>query len=163
MLGSRLVRLIESHSEELAEGLTAKLLQSNRTSDFRNIPSDELQKTTAGLYQNLGEWLLKKTETDIERHFYSIAQRRAAGGIRLSHFVWALILSRNHLYQFLLGHAYADSIFELYSELEVQQLLNQFFEHAIYYGVAAYEAARERERPEAAVARVRRASARANV
>jgi hypothetical protein len=48
------------------------------------------------------------------------------------------------LYRFLLGHAFADSIFELYNELELQQLLNQFFERATYYSVAAYEEARER-------------------
>jgi hypothetical protein len=42
------------------------------------------------------------------------------------------------------AHAFADSIFELYNELELQQLLNQFFERATYYSVAAYEEARER-------------------
>jgi hypothetical protein len=98
----------------------------------------------ATLYRNLGEWLLSKTEKDIEKHFVSIAQRRAADGIRLQQFVWALIISRNHLYRFLLGHVFADSIFELYNELEFQQLLNQFFERATYYSVAAYEEARER-------------------
>jgi hypothetical protein len=143
MGGSRLVGLIERHSEELAIGLTAKLRQSERTADFRKIPAEELQRTTAALYRNLGEWLLSKTELDIEKHFVSIAERRAADRIRLQQFVWALIISRNHLYRFLLGHAFADSIFELYNELELQQLLNQFFERATYYSVAAYEEARE--------------------
>ena len=115
MGGSRLVRLIERHSEELAMGLTAKLRQSERTTDFQKIPAMELQKTTAALYHNLGEWLLNKTEQDIEKHFVSIAERRAAEGIRLQQFVWALIISPNHLYRFLLGHAFADSIFELYN------------------------------------------------
>ena len=156
MLASRLVHLIENHSEELATGLTAKLNQSERTRDFGNIPREELQKTTAELYHNLGEWLLKKTEKDIENHFASVAGRRAAEGVSLRQFVWALIVSRNHLYQFLLGRAFADSIFELYNELELQQLLNQFFERAIYYGVAAYEDARERDRPTVTAARPRR-------
>ena len=144
MGGSRLVHLIEGHSEELAIGLTAKLKQSERTTNFRKISAEELQKTTSALYHNLGEWLLNKTEQDIEKHFVSIAERRAAEGIGLQQFVWALIISRNHLYRFLLGHAFADSIFELYNELELQQLLNQFFERATYYSVAAYEEARER-------------------
>jgi hypothetical protein len=161
IVGSRLVRLIEKHSEELASGLTAKLRVSDRTSDFRRISAEELQNTTSALYHNLGEWLLKKTEKDIEAHFVSIAKRRTADGIRLQQFVWALVLSRNHLYRFLLGTAFADSIFELYSELELQQLLNQFFERAIYYSVAAYEEARERDRAKATLAssrKVRRAT-----
>src|SRR5246500_1112585 len=75
--------------------------------------------------------------------------------------VWALIISRNHLYRFLLGHAFADSIFELYNELELQQLLNQFFERATYYSVAAYEEARERA--PVSVARARHEDRRATV
>jgi len=161
MGGSRLVRLIERHSEELAMGLTAKLRQSERTTDFQKIPAMELQKTTAALYHNLGEWLLNKTEQDIEKHFVSIAERRAAEGIRLQQFVWALIISPNHLYRFLLGHAFADSIFELYNELELQQLLNQFFERATYYSVAAYE--ESRERTPVSVVRTSRESRRATV
>lgn len=161
IVGPRLVRLIEKHSEELANGLTAKLRVSDRTSDFRKIPAEELQTTTSALYHNLGEWLLKKTEKDIEAHFVSIARRRAADGIGLQQFVWALILSRNHLYRFLLGRAFADSIFELYSELELQQLLNQFFERAIYYSVAGFEETKERDRAKAALTsarQIRRAS-----
>ena len=127
MIGTRLLHLIERHADELAIGLTAKLRQSELTSDFRKLPPEELRKTTAELYRDLGEWLLKKTEKDIEQHFLAIAQDRAAEGIRLPQFVWAVIISRNHLHQFLLGHAFADSIFELYSELELQQLLSQFF------------------------------------
>jgi hypothetical protein len=149
MLGSRLVHMIEEHADDLANGLTAKLAQSNLTSDFRKIPTEELQKAAAELYRNLGEWLLKKTEKDIEQHFVSIAQRRSAEGIRLPQLVWALVISRNHLYQFLLGHAFADSIFELYSELEVQQLLNQFFERATYYAVVAYEESTNPDRAKA--------------
>jgi hypothetical protein len=149
IVGTRLVHLIEKHSEELAIGLTDKLRLSERTSDFRKIPAAELQNTAAGLYHNLGEWLLKKTEKDIEAHFVSIAKRRAADGIGLQQLVWALILSRNHLYRFLLGSAFADSIFELYSELELQQLVSQFFERAIYYSAAGYEEARERDRAKA--------------
>jgi hypothetical protein len=161
MMGTRLVHLIERHADELAIGLAAKLRQSELTSDFCKIPAEELRETAAVLYRNLGEWLLKRTEKDIEQHFVSIAQYRAAEGIRLPHFVWAVIISRNHLHQFLLGHAFVDSIFELYSELELQQLLNQFFERAIYYSVIAYEEARERGRPEVAAPsarQVRRAS-----
>jgi len=146
------VHLIERHADELAMGLTAKLRQSELTSDFRKIPPEELRNTTAELYRNLGEWLLKKTEKDIEQRFVSIAQYRAAEGIRLPQFVWAVVISRNHLHQFLLGHAFADSIFELYSELELQQLLSQFFEHAIYYAVVGYEEARERVRAKASPA-----------
>jgi len=153
MIGTRLVRLIEKHADELAIGLTEKLRQLELTSDFRRIPAEELEITSAELYRNLGEWLLKKTEKDVEQHFVALAQRRAAEGVRLPQFVWAVVSSRNHLHQFLLRHAFADNIIELYNELELQELLDQFFERAIYYGVTAYEKARERAEATAASAR----------
>jgi hypothetical protein len=138
MLGLRLMRLIERHSEELATGLTEKLQVTERTSDFRNIPSGELELAAAEIYGNLGEWLLQKTEDDIEGRFRAIAARRAAEGIGVHQFVWALIISRNHLWQFLQEQAFADSIVALYGELELHQMLNQFFDRALYYGVLEY-------------------------
>ena len=38
MMVSNLVRLIERHSEELAQGLTKRIQESERTFDFRDIP-----------------------------------------------------------------------------------------------------------------------------
>lgn len=101
MLGQKLMRLIERHSEELAVGLTQKVRKSERTRDFLKIPPEELRRTAAEVYCNLGEWLLKKTENDIEERFRAIAARRAAEGVGLHQFVWALVISRNHLWQFL--------------------------------------------------------------
>jgi hypothetical protein len=159
MVGVRLIRLVETHCDELAIGLTEKLRRSERTKDFRNIPIEELQQTAASLYQNLGEWLLKRTESDVEMHFVAIAKRRAAEGVRLPQFVWAVILSSNHLHHFLQASAFADTIVALYGELEVQQLLNQFFERAIYYGVVGYEEVREAERYDSNISPNRRKKA----
>jgi hypothetical protein len=138
MLGLRLMRLIERHSKELSLGLTEKLQVTERTSDFRKIPSVELELAAAEIYGNLGEWLLQKTEDDIEGRFRAIAARRAAEGIGVHQFVWALIISRNHLWQFLQEQAFADSIVALYGELELHQMLDQFFDRALYYGVLEY-------------------------
>jgi hypothetical protein len=138
MLGLRLMRLIERHSEKLASGLAAKLQIAERTSDFRKISSAELEVAASEIYGNLGEWLLQKTEDDIEGRFRAIAARRAKEGVSLHQFVWALVISRNHLWQFLCEQAFADNIVALYGELELQQMLNRFFDRAVYYAVLEY-------------------------
>jgi hypothetical protein len=101
MLAMRLVKLIEAHSGELCRDLTEQIAKSERTSDFRRIPPEELRLAASEVYRNLGEWLLQKTESDIEARFRSVAARREAEGIRLHQFVWALLLSRNRLWHFL--------------------------------------------------------------
>lgn len=141
MLGIRLVRMIEKHSEALSRGLSEQIRSSERTSDFSKIPAKDLRLAATEVYRNLGEWLLQKTETDIAANFRAIAARRAAEGIRLPQFVWALMLTRDHLWHFLQREAFADNVVELHGELEFQQQLNQFFDYAIYYAILGYQEA----------------------
>ncbi|HJX01197.1 MAG TPA: hypothetical protein VJ453_13585 [Terriglobales bacterium] len=137
----KLVRLIEAHSEALSQGLAEQLQASERTSDFRQISREDLQRRALELYRNLGEWLLQKTENEIANRFKMIAQLRSAEGIHLHQYIWALTLTRDYLWRFLRQQAFADSIFDLHGELEVLQLLNQFFDRAIYYAILSYEEA----------------------
>lgn len=137
----RLVRLIEAHSNELSRGLTEKIRTSERTSDFRKIQPEDLRLAAAEVYRKLGEWLLQKTESDIETRFRAAGGRRAADGVRLHQMVWALLLSRENLLQFLRHQSFADNVVALYGELELQRLLSQFFDRAIYYAVLGYEEA----------------------
>ena len=127
MVALKLVRLIERHSEELVQGLAEQIQTSARMCDFRKIPPADLELAAAEVYRNLGEWLLQKTEDDIETQFGAIAARRAAEGIGLHQFVWALIISRDHLWRFLQREAFACNVVELYGELELHQMLTQFF------------------------------------
>jgi hypothetical protein len=138
MVALKLVRLIEKHSEELVRGLTEQIHTSERMSDFRSIPPADLELAAAEVYRNLGEWLLQKTEEDIEKRFGTIAVRRAAEQISLHQFVWALIVSRDHLWRFLQQEAFACNVVELYGELELHQMLTQFFDRAVYYAIKAY-------------------------
>jgi hypothetical protein len=147
LLGMKLVRLIERHSEELSRGLADEIRKSERTSDFRKIPSKDLRLAATEVYRNLGEWLLQKTEGDIETRFKAIAARRASEGISLHQFVWALMLTRDHLWHFLRQEAFADSIVELHGELELHQLLNQFFDRAIYYAIRGHDEAGQQSGP----------------
>lgn len=145
MLAMRLVRLIEAHSDELSRGLTEQIRKSERTSDFRNIRAEDLRLAGTEVYRNLGEWLLQKTERDIAQRFRTVAARRAAEGIGLQQFVWALMLSRDHLWHFLRHESFADNVVALYGEMELLGLLNQFFDRAIYHAILGYTEAAESE------------------
>lgn len=139
MLGIKLVRLIERHSEALSRGLAQEIRKSERTSDFRKIPAEELQLAATEVYRNLGDWLLQKTDRDIATRFRAIAAQRAMAGIRLHQFIWALMLTRDRLWHFLRREAFADTVLELHGELELHASLNQFFDRAIYYAIQGYE------------------------
>lgn len=155
MLGLKLVHLIETHSEILSQSLTEHIHTSGRTSDFHKIPAEELQRAARDVYRNLGDWLLRKTEKDIAGRFRAIGALRFSQGVRLHQFAWALMLTRDHLWHFLRQEAFADNIVELHAELELQQLLNQFFDRALFYGVEGYEEANRKVPPKTDLQRVR--------
>ena len=141
MLAMRLVRLIEAHSEALSRGLAEQIRKSDRTTDFRKIPADELRLAAIEVYRNLGEWLLQKTDADIAERFRAVAARRAAEGIPVHQFAWAIMLSRDHVLQFLRKEGFADNIIALDGEMGLQRMLNQFFDRALYYALQGYEEA----------------------
>ncbi len=143
MFATRLVRLIELHSEQLATSLTEKIRTSQRTLDYLKIDPEELKQQAVDMYSNLGDWITSKTESDIELHYTRIGERRAEQGIRYSDFVWAVVITKENLFHYLQTAAVADRAIELLGELELLQLVEQFFDRVLYYAIVGYERAQK--------------------
>ena len=142
VLGWRLVRLIEAHSEPLAKGLWERLQTSPRTGDYVNrVPPSELESRVGEIYQHLGEWLLKKTEADVECRYVAIGERRFAQGVRLSQLLFMIVATKEHLWEYVSREALADRPVELFQELELFQLVDQFFDRALYFAAVGFERA----------------------
>lgn len=140
LLGWRLVRLIETHSDQLARGLLEKVENSERCRHFvEKVPSEELKQRVHEIYHNLGEWLLKKTESDVERRYIAIGERRASQGVTLSQLIFAIIATKEHLWEYVAKEALSDRPVELFQELELFQLVDQFFDRAMYFAAIGYE------------------------
>lgn len=145
MLSVHFARLIENHSSELADGLARRLHTSEQTTAYRNIPIDTLKEQLQDLYENLSLWLTTKTEAEIQERYSEAGRRRARQGIPVGQFSWAVIMSKEYLWQFLLREAMADHALALLTEIDFLMLMEQFFDRALYYGVSAYEQQAKRE------------------
>ncbi len=139
MVGLRLVRLIEGHSNELATELIRKMRSSSRTRGMRKVPSEELQERANEILHHLSEWLLTKSEADIKERYLRIGERRAAQGVPLSDYCWALVLTKRHVWNFLQRQGFLRGPVELYGEIELLQLLDHFFDSALGYAANGYE------------------------
>ncbi len=140
MITLRLARLIEEHSDNLARGLLLQIQNSEETSDFKKVPALELQQRTYEIYRNLTDWLLNKTEKDIERTYTELARRRAAQGVAYSQFLCALARTKEQLWDFLQGERLIEEPVGLYGELELFRQIDHFFNRALYYAACTYEA-----------------------
>ena len=139
MFSYRLVRLIEAHADALAAGLDEKVQASCQVAHFREIPAHELRERVYEIYRHLGEWLLGKNELDIERRYREIGARRASQRVPLSEVVQVIVLTKENLWEFLKSESIMDRAVEIIGELELFQMLEMFFDRAIYYAAVGYE------------------------
>jgi hypothetical protein len=141
MLLYRLVRLIETHSQALATSLQQRVQESDQVRDYANLPPDELKDRVYEIYRHLGDWLLGKTEFDIEKRYLEIGARRAGQQVPFSQVAMVIMLTKDNLWEFLKHESAVSRPVDVFGELEMLQLLEQFFDHAIYYAALGYERA----------------------
>ena len=84
MLAYRLVRLIETHSEKLADRLLLKIQASDKTSLFHNVPREDFRTAVFEIYTHLGQWLLGKSEAALPRAVMEIGEVRPSRACRPS-------------------------------------------------------------------------------
>lgn len=136
----RLVRLIETHADGLANALQKKIDASDLMPDYHaNVPREELTALVDEIYKNLGQWLLAKTESDIESRYEHIGMRRADQGVPYSQVAWAIALVKENLWEYLKQEHVLQKPVEIFGSLEMLELLEQFFDRAMYYAAVGYE------------------------
>jgi hypothetical protein len=89
----------------------------------------------------LGDWLMTKDELDLETRYLEIGARRAGQQVPLSQLLWAITLTKANLWEFIKNESGLERPVEVFGELEMLQLLDQFFDRAIYYAAIGYERA----------------------
>ena len=138
ILAYRMVRLIETHSQDLVRTLQQKIIESSRCSAYRNVPPEELVGAVGDIYLHLGEWLLGRTEADIQNRYQAIGARRAVQRVPLSQVIWCISLVKENLWEYLRRED-QEQITEIFGEIQILQLLEQFFDRAMYFSVIGYE------------------------
>ena len=140
VLAYRIVRLIETHSEELAASELEAVRVCERTPVFRDtVPAEEFQATVVETYRQLGKWLLGQSECDIQRRYVEIGRRRHSQSVPLPHLIWAIVMIKDHLWDFLKKNAKSIDPLEPFPEQQVHQQLGQFFDRVIYSLAVGYE------------------------
>lgn len=144
MLHARLVRMVEDHADQITHALLNDLQSNPRTPTYHSLSRDELHRRVFEVYRNLGRWVADEADETVEAAYSDLGKIRFAEDIPLSEVVYALILTKYHLREYISTSALLDSAVELYQEKELQRMIGMFFDKAIYFTVQAYmqEAAR---------------------
>ena len=152
MLANRLIQLIENHSESLAQEALRDMLTNENTISLRKVPKAELKPRIASLYENLGKWIAGPNEDDVRQEYEDWGRTRFRQDIPISEIIYALILTKKHLRKFIREHGLVDFAgdhvtpdellpVELYSIQELNYLVGDFFDRALYHLLRGFEAA----------------------
>lgn len=138
-LSDRLIKTIEINAEELAQGTVKKLQTSSRTESYHQLAHRDLYNRCYEIYHNLGLWLWEKSDHSIQAEYNELGQRRFDEGIPLAQVLWALILTKEHLLEYLAGCGLVDSAIDLYQQQEFVRLIAHFYDRAVCYTGQGYE------------------------
>ena len=155
MIALKLVRLIETHHEQLAHSLIRKLEESSKCTTLKDIvPQQEIEMRVEEVYRHLSDWLLTRTEHDIFVAYTALGKHRFQQEVPFQQFLWGIMLVKENLWDFLEGESVEVSAMNLHGEFELLRMLDQFFDKALYYAALGYWEAHEFEERERKLAHV---------
>jgi len=137
-LSDRLIRIIESDAKELTKSTVQKLQLSPQTESYHNLPYSELYNRCYEVYRDFGRWLWQKPNA-IQAWYNELGEKRWEEGIPLAEVLWALVLTKDRLTEYLDACGLVDSAMELYQQQEFYRMVGHFFDRAICYTAVGYE------------------------
>jgi hypothetical protein len=117
---------------------------------FQKIPRNELEARVAATYRNLGTWIQSSGEEAVRSEYEVWGRKRFREGVLISELVYAIVLIKQHLRRFIRnrgaedisGDPRADDLigFHLHEVQELNYMIGEFFDRALYHLVRGYEA-----------------------
>jgi hypothetical protein len=147
-LSSKILHHIEEHSDILADGLWGRIEKCLRLREYREkVPEDELRQRVYEIYSNLGDWLQRKSEKEVEHRYVAIGERRAGQNVPLSQVLLAIDATKEHIWEHITEEVMTENEGEVFQVLELSRSIEMFFDRATYFaaiGHERYHAARHR-------------------
>ena len=150
MLSARLIELIETHADGLTRNALKDLATNPRTRSFHLVPPEELQARVFATYHNLRRWIGDPNDDAVRAEYEGWGAKRLRQGIPLSEIVYALILVKHHLRRFVRNHGLVEFSgdravpgdllgVQLHGIQELNYMIGEFFDLAMYYLARGYE------------------------
>jgi hypothetical protein len=141
MLSGKLIRLIESHWEQISNSILQQVRHDPRLTHVRSLPEPELRALREDLLRNLSHWLISSREEEIQPRFEALGRRRFEEGIPLHEAVYGLLIVKKRMIEFVRNQGLGATVVEVYAEEELEHRVDCFFDDLIYYLVRGYESA----------------------
>lgn len=135
MLYQKFISLVEEHSALLTERWVAAVKKNPATEGYCKIPTNDLSIRIFDVYDRLGKWLLDDNPDNsmVAKHFIQIGKERKRESINTSEVIFAIILAKNILWEYVMDQVIISSALDIRNAMEFNQKVNKFFDKAIYF------------------------------
>jgi len=147
MLSSKLIQLIEDHSEQITARVLGKIRKDPRLAHVVRLPETDLRQRAQEILKNLGHWLAASQEEELARHCERLGRLRFTEDIPLHEAVLARFLIKDEMIDFVRDQGLGQTHMDLYAEQELEHRVGRFFDRMIYHVVRGYEAAMRESLP----------------
>ena len=141
MLYQKYIRLVEDHAEQLTNIWISEVKKNPSTQGYRKLSDEELSRRIFDVYNRLGKWVLRNDPLNREsaEHFIKMGKERAAENFQVSEVIYALILSRVVMWQYILDQGVINTSLDFQQALDFYKLVTSFFDKAVYFVALGYE------------------------
>ncbi len=143
MLYSKFTKLVEEHAEYLTERWLVEVKNNPATAGYTKVSDEILTSRVYDVYKRLDKWLSDE-DPDHKKsaeHFIALGRERANEGLHISEVVYALVLSRAVIWNYLIEQNLINTSIELRIALEFYQRINNYFDKAVYFVAVGFESA----------------------
>jgi hypothetical protein len=141
MLSGKLIRLIETHSDEISRRALRQIREDPNLKEIHRLPDSELRDRWKIVLQNLGHWLSAGKEARLIYQYEELGRARFAEHVPLHETVRALHILRNQMIDFLSEQGLPENTMQVYAEEEMEYRVTRFFDELVYRFVRGYEEA----------------------
>ncbi|HUJ22326.1 MAG TPA: hypothetical protein VLX58_12420 [Bryobacteraceae bacterium] len=141
MVSGRLIYLIESHQEEIANRILHAIHCDTELVHAHQLHELELRKRGRQILKNLGHWLAEGNEAELAKEYESVGKARYEESVPLHESVRMLCITKDKMVDFVLQHGMTKDSLELYAEEELEHRLGRFFDLLVIHLVRGYEGA----------------------
>lgn len=141
MLYQKYIRLVEDHAEQLTKKWSTEVRNNPSTPGYKNIPQHQLDERVYDVFKRLGAYLMED-EPDFKKtaeHFIKLGRERAGEGMKVSEVIYALILERVVIWNFIVEEGLISNTLDLHEALGFYMKINNFFDKAEYFIAKGFE------------------------
>jgi hypothetical protein len=142
MISHGLVKLIETHADDLTRLWLEDVRKSPATPGYHSLPEETLRSRAFDVYARLGHWVGgDEHRAELEKTYKELGRQRFLDGLPLSEVVAALALTKYRLWEHVRDRGLLDSAVHLYQALDLYNRVVVFFDQATHFAIIGYEQA----------------------